>query len=288
MVAAGIVEGVDVVMNEEPGFGMSSRDGAKGLCLEGGPERFHGGVVVAVGRSAHALDHAHERKVRAVLAGTVLATAVAVGDGTQENGVGSGEAGTLERFGSQFRAHVRGGGPAQDAAAVEVHDGSQIEPAFAGRDEGDVADPDLIRGGGCGAVQQQIGSSGCGGIGLRGAGGERSLLEGLETQFSHEPGNAFAGYAETLLLSEGDAQARGAVGLAAFMEGGGNLRPQGLIFTTALACGLAQVIVIAAAADTEGLPEFADLIAVLHGGNHREVLFWSRPMMAIAFFTMSR
>jgi hypothetical protein len=48
------------------------------------------------------------------------------------------------------------------------------------------------------------------------------------------------------------------------------------------------VIVIAAAADTEGLPEFADLIAVLHGGNHREVLFWSRPMMAIAFFTMSR
>ena len=82
----------------------------------------------------------------------------------QENGAGLGEAGTLERFGRKFRAHVRGRGPAQDAAAVEVHDASQIDPAFDGRDSSDVDDPELIRGGWRGAVQQQIGSSSGGGI----------------------------------------------------------------------------------------------------------------------------
>ncbi len=36
MVAVAVVEAVDVVMDEESGFGMSSRDGAQRLCLEGG------------------------------------------------------------------------------------------------------------------------------------------------------------------------------------------------------------------------------------------------------------
>ena len=38
MVAAGVVEGGDVIMNEEACFGMSSADGAQGFSLDEGPK----------------------------------------------------------------------------------------------------------------------------------------------------------------------------------------------------------------------------------------------------------
>ena len=50
-----VVEGLDVVKNHGPSLSTGGWDaGAKAFGLQRGPERFHGGVVVAVGRAAHA------------------------------------------------------------------------------------------------------------------------------------------------------------------------------------------------------------------------------------------
>jgi hypothetical protein len=61
--------------------------------------------------------------------------------------------GCERRFGAQMIAHR----PADDPAAVEVHDGGQVEPALVGFDVGDVSKPDPVRGR-CGKVAiEQIG-----------------------------------------------------------------------------------------------------------------------------------
>jgi hypothetical protein len=46
--------------------------------------------------------------------------------------------------------------PADDPAAVEVHDGSQIEPALIGLYVGDVGEPDPVRRGGREVPPQQV------------------------------------------------------------------------------------------------------------------------------------
>jgi len=44
------------------------------------------------------------------------------------------------QFGSEMVAH----GLADDLAAVEIHYSSQVQPAFAGRNVGDVSEPDAV------------------------------------------------------------------------------------------------------------------------------------------------
>ena len=58
---------------------------------------------------------------------------------------GIGPVGALEGLGHEFGAQVRGGGPAEDAAGVQVHDGGQVEPVLARWDVGNVTDPNFIR-----------------------------------------------------------------------------------------------------------------------------------------------
>jgi hypothetical protein len=48
------------------------------------------------------------------------------------------------------------------------------------------------------------------------------------------------------------------------------------------------VRVVATAAYGESSAELVDVILVAHGGDHLEALFGSCPMMAMAFFKMSR
>src|SRR6478752_8632271 len=147
-----VIEGVDVVVDHESGFGAGGGDAVEGLGFEGGPKALHGGVVVTVGGSAHAGGHAQEAQGLLPCRGGVLGSPVAVGDNTFQRLTGAREAGALEGFGDQFGAHVRGGGPAKDASAVDVHDGGQVKPALLGGDICYIGDPHLIDAGGRRAV----------------------------------------------------------------------------------------------------------------------------------------
>src|ERR1035438_4159177 len=60
----------------------------------------------------------------------------------------------------QFGVDVFAHGPSGEAAAVQIHDASQIEPAFLGRYVSDVPEPDLVGGAGSGQVRQAIGGDG--------------------------------------------------------------------------------------------------------------------------------
>src|SRR4030081_3254991 len=46
--------------------------------------------------------------------------------------------------------------PADDLAAVQVHDGGQIEPSLIGLDVGDVGEPDPVRRGGSEVAVEQV------------------------------------------------------------------------------------------------------------------------------------
>src|SRR5690606_1979820 len=111
---------------------------AEGLGFEGGPEAFHGGVIIAVCSSAHAGGHTKEAEVVLPEGGGVLGSAVAVDNEAALRVSGSGGAGAMEGFGDELGAHVGCDRPAEDAAAVEVHYGGQIEPAFVGRKVSDI------------------------------------------------------------------------------------------------------------------------------------------------------
>src|SRR3981189_348403 len=56
------------------------------------------------------------------------------------------------QFGAQMIRHR----PANDLAAVEVHDRSQIKPALISLDVGDVGEPDPVRGGGAEVALEQV------------------------------------------------------------------------------------------------------------------------------------
>lgn len=86
------------------------------------------------------------------------------------------------------KAFVRA--PAEDAAAIEVHLGGQIEPAFASRQVRDVCDPDLVGTLRCGTLQQVVGSHGRGLVGECGARHKAALLTHAEVLLAHEPGGA--------------------------------------------------------------------------------------------------
>ena len=59
MKAAGIVKSFDVVEEESIGFRPGSRDtGMEAFGFESGPKRFHSGIIVAVGATAHTLGYA--------------------------------------------------------------------------------------------------------------------------------------------------------------------------------------------------------------------------------------
>lgn len=61
--------------------------------------------------------------------------------------------GAFEGLVGQLGGEAFVGAPAEDAAAAEVHLGSEVEPAFASGQVSDVGDPNLVGSGGCGSLQ---------------------------------------------------------------------------------------------------------------------------------------
>ena len=110
--------------------------------LECREEALCDGVVEAVSLAAHRLGDPGGACFLAEGERHELASLIGVPD---ESGVGAaaGE-GHLERVGNELGAHVIGHRPADDAAAVQVLHGDEIEPALPGTKVGDVRDPDLV------------------------------------------------------------------------------------------------------------------------------------------------
>ena len=76
----GFVEGFDLVKDHGVGLVSSGRDDAmEAFGFQFGPERLHGGVIMAVGRAAHAGGDAAQLQPAAELGAGVLAAAVGCG-----------------------------------------------------------------------------------------------------------------------------------------------------------------------------------------------------------------
>src|ERR687892_472374 len=138
--SAGVVA-VDPGEDRTPGAGpVGELVAVHEFSLERRPRRLSHRVVPAHPGPADGLDHAELGDEVPVLAGHVLTAAVAVEDDPLGDAA-SCAGGHAQRVGDEFGAHVVGHRVAQPAPRPEIEDRGQIQPALAGRDVGDVADP---------------------------------------------------------------------------------------------------------------------------------------------------
>lgn len=151
--------------------------------FEGGPEGFHGGVVVAVGASAHAGGDAVRVQERAEGGRCVLAAAIGMVECGQWGGEGRAVKGTLD----EGALHGGTGFPADNASGAEVHFRSQVMPAFEGGQVGDVGDPGLL-GRDCGFFgggQEPIGGDGVRVAAVGRSGSVTALAQGAQPVLGH-------------------------------------------------------------------------------------------------------
>src|SRR3979409_2446484 len=88
--------------------------------------------------------------------------------------------------------------PADDLAAVEVHDGGQIEPALIGLDVGDIGEPDLVRRGGGEVPLEQVRRDREIVTAVGGAHPPRSRHDGSDTVTAHQSLDATAAHPAAL------------------------------------------------------------------------------------------
>jgi hypothetical protein len=142
----------------EPGAVIEPFDESKDFCLclgaggelaaidelefERAPERFHGGIVVAIGFAAHGSQRPVLLQALAELGAGILAASIRM---EQElSGRRAPEQGHLPTGQDQRSVEVRTHRPADDFAAIKIHHAGQVEPAFASGDVSDIGDPRLI------------------------------------------------------------------------------------------------------------------------------------------------
>ena len=153
------------------------------LVLEGAPEGFHGGIIVAVTFAAHGSDGLGVLEGAAIVLTGVLNAPV----GMKHQACGRlaltpGHApGGQDQFGVDVFAH----GPARQAPAVKVQNAGQIEPAFLGVDVSDVAEPDLVGGARSGQFGQAVRSNGLVMVAVGGADPEPAFGAATEALLAH-------------------------------------------------------------------------------------------------------
>jgi hypothetical protein len=112
--------------------------------FESAPEGFHGSVVVAIGFAAHTRLDSSGAELGAVDPTGVLATAIGMVEQPWRRLAMSQS--HLESAGGKAGIEIILHGPADDFAAVEIHNAGEVEKAFSGPQVSDVTDPDLIDG----------------------------------------------------------------------------------------------------------------------------------------------
>jgi hypothetical protein len=118
-----------------------------------------------------------------------LRAAVGVGDDTGDGLVAAaGGDGHGQRVEDELGAHVVGHRVAQQPTGPQVEDRRQVEPAFSGRDVGDVLAPGDIGGAGSEAAADQVGDLVAVGSGEGGATGAAPVPAGHAVQ-AHQAGH---------------------------------------------------------------------------------------------------
>ena len=209
-----IVVAVDVFEDLGSGvIGILEAAALKHLVLEGADEGFGAGVVVRVGASGHALAHAGFGESVAERSARILAAAIAVEDGLIN---GTRFERLLEGGENEIRAHVIGEAPADDAARAEVDDDSEVDPAEAGGNEGDVAGPCAIDGTGKRAAGEEVRRRFIGAA-VAGFRDEVFGLKGAQGSLGHETADSGGG-ADDLAVGENGGQAAVAIAAAMAVE----------------------------------------------------------------------
>ncbi len=116
------------------------------LQLQRREEALHRRIVPAIAPAAHAAGDVLLGQQPLKLLAAVLAALVRVVH--QRLGLAAAPDGHHQRIEHELGGHLRAHRPADGAAAEEIQDDRQIQPAFAGADVGEVGDPLLVGAGG--------------------------------------------------------------------------------------------------------------------------------------------
>src|ERR1700739_3251982 len=124
------------------------------LDLERMKEALHRSIVIAVALAAHRRPEAGGLHQLAVIRRGILNAPIGMMDQADAWPLCRDRhlQGRQWQAGAQMIRHR----PADNPAAVQIHDGGQIEPAPIGLDVGDIGEPDLVRSGGAEAAVEQI------------------------------------------------------------------------------------------------------------------------------------
>src|SRR5215210_1638172 len=147
--------------------------------------------------------------------------------------------------------------PADDPAAAEVHDQSEIKPALARGDVSDVSHPDLVGRGGRLDLFEAIGSGPAMWVDDRRPGPEATLLDGREAVFAHESSDTVF-TAIPAFAAQGSRHARTAVNAPVVLVQPVDVARQAAVLLRAWTRCLMDRGVIAAAADLKGCAKPGD------------------------------
>jgi len=124
------------------------------------PKRFDGGVIVAISFAAHAGLDGRVLEEGTILGAGVLRAAIGMmQEAFKRKGLTMVQ-GHLECLESEGGLEILLHGPADDSAAIEIHDGGEVEPAFASGNVGNVTDPDSVNSLGRPLGSEPVGSDG--------------------------------------------------------------------------------------------------------------------------------
>ena len=159
--------------------------------FESTPERFDGGVIVAIGLAAHAGLDVGLLELSLVFRASVLRAPIGMMQEAfrrKRSPVFNSHGQSMQRqAGLETFLH----GPADDFAAVKIHDAGQIKPTFPGGDVGNIADPNLIDAGGRGLCSEAIGADGVVVVAVGGTDAKAAAAPSDQALLAHEFFDAF-------------------------------------------------------------------------------------------------
>ena len=192
MESLSVVINFDGLKDELPGlFAVFKDEIGEEFIFKSAPERFDGGIIVAIGLAAHAGLDTGVLELSAVFGAGVLRAPI----GMMKEALRRKRLTMFDRHGEgverQAGFQIFLHGPADDFAAVEIHDAGEIEPAFPGSNVGNVTDPDLINGRGSRPPGEAIGRDGMRMVAIGGADAKAAPAASDEAVLAHEFFDAF-------------------------------------------------------------------------------------------------
>ena len=251
------------------------------------PERFHDGVVIAVGFAAHRGNSVGLFQGSSKVSTGVLDTAIGVED--QAFRRSSMAQRSVPSRSDQSCVDVLAHCPTDHFAAVTIQNAGQVEPTFGSRDVSDIRQPDLIGPVGSRQADQSIGRDGLLVATVGRAHAVTALLPPTNLFLAHEPADAIAPMTATQRAQAG-LDARSAVGLSTVLVELTDLNFELSIFQEApsRSAWSSHPVVIATGGDFKGLAKQPDGMLAFQGLDPLEALLGGSERIPKVFFKTSR